>query len=427
MHDLKRVTNDFSALRAGLARRGAVPGLDEIAGLAEQRRALIAETQKLQEDRNRAQAQLKQAGPEAIAEARARMRQLSDAIKEGEAGVRQIEETLTGRLLQLPNVPHPGIPDGLDASDNPVVRQVGTAPVFGFEPLGHDVIGTRLGLLDLERAAKISGARFAVLCGVGAQLERALISFMLDVHTGRGERELLPPYLVRPEAMVGTGQLPKFEEDAFHVPFGDSRLYLIPTAEVPVTNYHRDEILEEEQLPLRYVAFTPCFRAEAGSAGRDTKGLIRQHQFHKVELVRMVHPSRSYEELEKLVDAAEEILRRLELHYRVVELCAGDLGFSAAKCYDLEVWLPSQATYREISSCSNFEDFQARRASIRFRPSGPKAKPQFVHTLNGSALAVGRTLVAVLENYQQEDGTVRVPEVLRPYLGGRERIVPEPR
>lgn len=424
MLDLKRVTTDFEALRAGLLRRGPCNELEQIAAMAEQRKALIADTQTLQEQRNSQTKALKGAASDQLDAARQRMRELSDAIKQGEAGLRQLESELEALLQGVPNLPHDSVPDGASEADNPVLRQVGEPTPLGFAARSHDDLGAALGIIDMERAARVSGARFAFLCGLGARLERALIGFMLDLHTGRGDVELMTPYLVRPEAMVGTGQLPKFEEDAFHCPHGESRLYLIPTAEVPVTNFHREEILAEQDLPLRYVSFTPCFRAEAGAAGRDTKGLIRQHQFHKVELVRLVKPEDSYAEHERLVGEAEEVLKRLELPYRVVELCTGDLGFSAAKCYDIEVWLPSQQTYREISSCSNFEDFQARRASIRYRPSGPKAKPRFVHTLNGSALAVGRSLVAVLENYQQEDGSVRIPSALVPYMGGVEVIGP---
>lgn len=419
MHDLKRVTDDFAGLRAGLERRGEVQGLDDIAAMAAQRKALIADTQALQAQRNAQAKAMKGASKEQIDAARKSMRELGDAIKKGEVGLRQLEDELRARLLVLPNIPFDDVPQGKGEEDNPVLRVVGEPTQFDFEPQSHDALGVALGVFDFARAAKVSGARFAFLRGAAAKMERALISFMLDLHTARGDQELLPPYLVRPEAMQGTGQLPKFAEDAFHAAHGDSSLYLVPTAEVPVTNYHADEILDEAQLPLRYVAFTPCFRAEAGSAGRDTKGLIRQHQFHKVELVRFVLPEDSAKEHEALVDQAEEVLRRLELPYRVVELCTGDLGFSAARCYDIEVWLPSQKLYREISSCSNFGDFQSRRANIRYRPEGLKAKPRLLHTLNGSGLAVGRTLVAIFENYQQADGSVRVPTALQPYMGGQ--------
>ncbi len=422
MHDLKRVTDDFDGLRQGIQRRGEVQGLDDIAAMAAQRKAIISDTQKMQQERNAKAKAMKGASKEEIDAARSSMRELSEAIKKGESAQRQLEEALRERLLVLPNIPFDDVPQGKGEDDNPVLRVVGEPTRLDFKPKSHDALGTALGVIDFERAAKVSGARFAFLRGAAAKMERALISFMLDLHTARGDEELLPPYLVRPESMLGTGQLPKFKDDAFHADFGESSLYLIPTAEVPVTNFHADEILDEAQLPLRYVAFTPCFRSEAGSAGRDTKGLIRQHQFHKVELVRFVKAEDSAAEHLALVDQAEEVLRRLELPYRVVELCTGDLGFSAARCYDIEVWLPSQNTYREISSCSNFGDFQARRANIRYRPEGPKAKPKFLHTLNGSALAVGRTLVAIFENYQQADGSVRVPKALQSYMGGLEYI-----
>ena len=350
---------------------------------------------------------------------RAELRGLSKELKEGakevEARLKQIEAELAQILLMVPNLPHASVPDGRSSADNPVVRTLGEKPAFSFKPKPHWELGEALGILDFARAAKVSGARFAVYRGLGAKLERALVSFMLDTHTARGYTEILPPYLVSRASMTGTGQLPKFEDDSFKTQ-GDPELFLIPTAEVPVTNLHRDEILEGDQLPLKYCAYTPCFRREAGSYGKDTRGLIRQHQFQKVELVKLCRPERSYEEHEALTADAEEILKRLELPYRVVSLCGGDLGFAAAKCYDLEVWLPGQEAYREISSCSNFEDFQARRAQIRFR-SAPGEKPQLLHTINGSGLAVGRTVVAILENFQDADGSVRVPEALRPYLG----------
>jgi seryl-tRNA synthetase len=323
-------------------------------------------------------------------------------------------------MLNIPNVPQADVPVGEGAQDNKEIRRWGEPRQFDFQPKNHWDIGEELEILDFNRAAKIAGARFALYRGQGAQLERALINFMLDLHTReRGYQEMLPPFLVNRESMTGTGQLPKFEEDLFRIVHPD--FFLIPTAEVPLTNIHREEILEKEDLPIRYVAYTPCFRREAGSHGQDVRGLIRQHQFNKVELVKFTEPHKSREELETLVQDAEEVLRRLGLSYRVVELCTGDLGFAAAKTYDLEVWLPGQQTFREISSCSNFEDFQARRMAIRYRPE-KKGKPVFVHTLNGSGLAIGRTLVAVLENYQQKDGSVIVPEALRPYLGGLGRI-----
>lgn len=323
-------------------------------------------------------------------------------------------------LLTVPNVPHPTVPVGASEADNRQVRTWGEPPCFAFDPKPHWEIGEGLGILDFERGAKLTGARFTLYRGAGARLERALVNFMLDLHTERHNYlEMLPPFVVNRESMTGTGQLPKFEDDLFHLEGVD--YFLIPTAEVPVTNIHRAEILKAADLPLSYTAYTPCFRKEAGSYGKDVRGLIRQHQFNKVELVKFVHPATSYDELEKLLSNAEEVLRQLGLAYRVVELCTGDMGFSAAKTYDIEVWLPGQETYREISSCSNFEDFQSRRASIRFRED-EKSKPEFVHTLNGSGLAVGRTLVAILENYQQEDGSVVIPDVLRPYMGGLQKI-----
>ncbi|GAB6877372.1 serine--tRNA ligase [Thermaerobacter litoralis] len=345
----------------------------------------------------------------------AAMRQVGDTIKELEEQVRRLEQEIQDRLLRLPMIPDPEVPDGDDAEDNVEVRRWGSPPPFAFEPKAHWDLGPALGILDFERAAKITGARFTVFRDHGARLVRGLIQLMLDLHTREhGYTEVLPPFLVHRQSMVGTGQLPKFEEDAFRV--ADTEFFLVPTAEVPVTNLYRDEILDGAQLPIYHVAYTPCFRAEAGSAGRDTRGLIRQHQFDKVEMVKFVHPDRSAEEHEKLVADAEAVLQRLGLPYRVVLICTGDMGFAQAKQYDLEVWMPSYGRYVEISSCSNYRDYQARRANIRFRPE-PGARPQFVHTLNGSGLAVGRTLAALLENYQQEDGSVVIPEALRPYVG----------
>ena len=353
---------------------------------------------------------------------RAEMAALGDEIAALEERGRALEAELESLELSIPNLIHPTVPEGGGADDNRVERTWGEPPSFDFEPQAHWDLGTALGILDFERAAKIAGARFAVLAGAGAALERALISYMLDLQTrGNGYREVLPPYLVNSASLTGTGQLPKFGADLFHVEGTD--YYLAPTAEVPVTNLHRDETLDEAALPLRYCAFTPCFRAEAGSYGKDVRGLIRLHQFHKVELVEFATPETSWERLERLTAAAESVLQGLELPYRVVALSSGDLGFSAAKTYDLEVWLPAAATYREISSCTNFTDFQARRARVRYRPADG-GKPRLVHTLNGSGLAVGRTLVAVLENYQRRDGSVVVPPVLRPYLHGLEVIEP---
>jgi seryl-tRNA synthetase len=353
---------------------------------------------------------------------RAEMKVVSDEIKALEEKLSGIENTLRQFLLVLPNLPDDSVPVGASADDNVEVRRVGTPRAFDFEPKAHWDLGPALGILDFERAAKVSGARFATYFDAGARLERALVQFMLDLHTTeRGYREVIPPYLVTAETLLGTGQLPKFEADLFKTRAGERELYLIPTAEVPLTALHRDEILEAEALPVRYVAFTPCFRSEAGSHGKDVRGLIRQHQFHKVELVKLTTPESSMDELEKMVADAEEVLKRLELPYRVMALCSGDMGSNSAKTYDLEVWLPGQAAYREISSCSNCTDYQARRASLRYRPE-PKGKPRFLHTLNGSGLAVGRTLVAVLENHQQADGSIAIPKALRPYMGGLEVI-----
>ncbi len=352
---------------------------------------------------------------------KAEMKGVADRIKSGDARLEEVKAAIERFLLVVPNVPDASVPAGKDASANVEVRRVGTPRAFDFEPKSHWDIGPELGILDFERAARISGARFTVYWDLGARLERALIQFMLDLHGSRGYREIIPPYLVTADTLTGTGQLPKFEGDLFKTTAGDRDLYLIPTAEVPLTILHRDEILTAEELPKKYVAFTPCFRSEAGSYGKDVRGLIRQHQFHKVELVKLTTAESSMDELEGMVQDAEEVLKRLGLPYRVVALSTGDMGFAAAKTYDIEVWLPGQQAYREISSCSNCTDFQARRASLRYRPE-PQTKPRFLHTLNGSGLAVGRTFVAVLENYQQPDGSVVVPEALRPYMGGTERI-----
>jgi len=349
----------------------------------------------------------------------AALRQVREKIQAMELELRTVEEPLREHALGIPNIPHKSVPVGNDERDNQEIRRWGDPPNLAFTPRSHSDLGEALGILDFPRATKISGARFSVGMGMGAQLERALANFMLDLHVQKhGYTEILPPVLVNRSSMTGTGQLPKFEDDAFHLPKED--LFLIPTAEVPVTNLYRDEILNSDQLPIRYVAHTSCFRREAGSYGKDTQGLIRVHQFQKVELVNFVHPGNSYDELERLTQSAETVLQQLKLPYRVMALCTGDLGFSAAKTYDLEVWLPSQQRYREISSCSNFEGFQSRRANIRFRIKGEK--PQFLHTLNGSGLAIGRTVVAILENYQQADGSVLIPEVLQPYMNGLDRI-----
>jgi seryl-tRNA synthetase len=423
MLEMAWVRDHLDVLEKALRDRGA--GIDpaEFKRLDEKRRAALREVEQLKASRNQVSERIaalkkdkKDADP-LIAE----MRGVGDRIKGLDATVAECETALEAWLLAVPNVPHASVPVGRSAGENVEVRRWGRPPVFDFAPLAHWDLGTALGILDFERAAKIAGARFVVYFGAGARLERALIQFMLDLQTSRGSREVIPPYLVTRETLEGTGQLPKFEADLFKTRAGDRDLYLIPTAEVPVTNLHRDEMLEAEQLPLQYVSFTPCFRSEAGSYGKDVRGLIRQHQFHKVELVKLTTPETSMDALEAMVSDAEEVLKRLGLAYRVIVLSTGDMGFQAAKTYDIEVWLPGQDAYREISSCSNCTDFQARRASLRYRPE-PKGKPRFVHTLNGSGLAVGRTLIAVLENYQESDGSVRIPEALRPYLGGLERI-----
>lgn len=417
MLDIKLVRNEPDKVRAGMTKRGAQIPLDEFIKLDEERRRKLTEVEQLKNQRNTVSKEvgrLKAQGQDA-AELIKEMQEVGGEIQELDQAVRVLEEQLNQILMVIPNIPHESVPVGKDEMDNQLIKTWGEPRKFDFQPKTHDEIGTGIGIMDFERAAKISGARFVVMAGWGAKLERALFNFMLDLHTREhGYTEIFPPFLVNRASMTGTGQLPKFEEDLFKCTPGD--FYLIPTAEVPVTNLHRDEILNPEQLPIKYAAYTACFRAEAGSAGRDTKGIIRQHQFNKVELVKFTRPEQSYQEHEKLVRDAEEVLQRLGLPYRVMLLCSGDQGFSAAKCYDLEVWLPTFNTYREISSCSNFEDFQARRANIRYRP-GPGAKPEFVHTLNGSGVAVGRTVAAILENYQNEDGSVTVPEVLRPYMG----------
>jgi len=398
--------------------------VEEILELDVRRRQLLQKLEAMRAEQNRASGEIAKAKDKStVADRITEMRQLSQRIKDMGPTIKDIEERLGQLLLLVPNVPDESVPVGMDESANVEVRSWGEPRQFDFQPLPHWDLGEGLGIMDFERAAKISGARFAVLKGLGARLERALTSFMLDLHTGEhGYTEIMPPYLVRRECMVGTGQLPKFEEDAYRTDPDD--LFLVPTAEVPVTNLYRDEILDASQLPIYHVAYTACFRREAGSAGRDTRGLIRVHQFDKVELVKFVEPSSSYDELEKLLANAETVLKRLELPYRVSLMCTGDLGFTAAKKYDPEVWMPGQGRYVEISSCSNFADFQARRANIRYRPEAG-AKTEFVHTLNGSGLAVGRTVAAVLENYQMSDGSIVIPDALRPYMGGLGRIAVE--
>ncbi|GKS58537.1 serine--tRNA ligase [Nitrospira sp.] len=425
MYDLRYLRDNLNTIREQLGARGADVPWDELGKFLTERKGLLSEVEQLRHQLKKGSdevATLKRAGQSAD-QAMADMKVVGDRIKEAETGFRRVEECVEQVALRIPNIPHASVPPGRDATENIEVRRWGAIPSMGWTPRPHWELGERLGILDFERAAKIAGARFAVLTGLGAKLERALINYMLDCHAEQhGYREVLPPFLVNRAAMTGTGQLPKFEEDLFHL--RDDPYLLIPTAEVPVTNYHRDEVLDEAGLPRRYTAYTPCFRREAGSYGKDTRGLIRQHQFNKVELVCFAKAEHSYEELERLTANAESILQGLALPYRVMALCAGDLGFAAAKTYDLEVWLPSQGAYREISSCSNFEAFQARRANIRVRTGQGKkdGKTDFLHTLNGSGLAVGRTLVAILENYQREDGSVILPHVLRPYMGGREQI-----
>lgn len=425
MLDIKFIRENTDVVREAMRRRGESVPLDELLELDARRRALVTEVEQLKSQRNDASeqvARLKREGGNDDEAARLieQMRVVSDKIKELDDEVRQVDARLREMLLAIPNIPHESVPFGESEDDNVEVRRWGEPRQFDFEPKPHWDIGVDLGILDFERAAKVAGSRFTMFRGLGARLERALINFMIDVHVQEhGYEEVWPPYLANEAAMLGAGQLPKFAEDMFHVE--GTNYYLIPTAEVPVTNLHRDEILSADDLPKYYVAYSGCFRGEAGAHGRDTRGLIRQHQFDKVELVKFVKPEDSYDELEKLVANAETILQKLGLPYRVMLMCTADVGFAAAKKYDPEVWMPSYGRYVEISSCSNFEDFQARRANIRYRPA-PKAKPEFVHTLNGSGLAVGRTLAAILENYQNEDGSVTVPEVLRPYMGGLERI-----
>ncbi|MFA4029618.1 MAG: hypothetical protein GDYSWBUE_000911 [Candidatus Fervidibacterota bacterium] len=401
--------------------------IDRILELDRERREVIAEVEALKHERNIVSdeiARRKRLG-EPVEELIEKMRDVSDRIKVLDAKLSENERELNSLLLLIPNLPHESVPIGEDESGNVEVMRWGEPRQFDFEPKPHWDIAQRLGIIDFERGVKLSGSRFYVLTGLGARLERALISFMIDLHVERhGYTEIFPPFMVRRDCMVGTGQLPKFEIEAYVCERDD--LWLIPTAEVPVTNLHRDEILDREMLPLKYVAYSACFRREAGAAGKDTRGIIRVHQFNKVELVKFVEPERSYEELESLVRDAVEVLELLGLPYRVVEICTGDLGFAASKKYDPEVWMPGQGRYVEVSSCSNFEDFQARRANIRYRPA-KGAKPRYVHTLNGSGLAVGRTLAALLENYQQEDGSVIIPEVLRPYMGGIDKIEPQSR
>jgi seryl-tRNA synthetase len=428
MLDLNFVRDNLPLVEAKLRQRGLRPSeiLKDFAQVDAQRRAAITSAETMKAQRNRASeevAKLKKSGQDATALI-AETKELREHIQELEKAAEEYETRLKQILSGIPNLPHESVPIGKSAEDNVEVRRWGSAPKFDFAPKPHWELGEQLGVLDLERAAKLTGARFAVYWDLGARLERALANFMLDLHTREhGYTEVLPPYMVNSDSMYGTGQLPKFAADLFRVPHGDKDLWLIPTAEVPVTNLYRNEILDAARLPVSLTAYTPCFRSEAGSYGKDVRGIIRQHQFQKVELVKFSRPEDSYEQLEKLTHDAEEVLRKLGLHYRVMALCTGDIGPSAAKTYDLEVWLPGQQLFREISSCSNFESFQARRANIRYRPEG-KNKTEFVHTLNGSGLAIGRTWVAIVENYQQADGSVLIPEALRPYMGA-DRITPK--
>ena len=421
MLDLAYVRDNLPLLEEKLRQRGMDPAevLKDFREIDTRRRQAITQMETLKAERNRASediARLKKSGQDATAEVektkalREKSQELEKAAEEQDARLRQI-------LTNIPNVPHASVPVGHSADANVEVRRWGAPPKLDFVPRPHWELGEQLGVLDLERATKLTGARFAVYWDLGAKLERALSNFMLDLHTREHcYTEVLPPYLVNSDSMYGTGQLPKFAADSFRVPHGEKDLWLIPTAEVPVTNLYRDETLDAARLPVSLTAYTPCFRSEAGSYGKDVRGIIRQHQFQKVELVKFAHPQRSYDELESLTRNAEQVLQKLGLHYRVMALCTGDMGFSSAKTYDIEVWLPGQQVFREISSCSNFESFQARRANIRFKPEG-KGKSEFVHTLNGSALAVGRTWLAILENYQEADGSVIIPEALRPYMG----------
>lgn len=433
MIDVKRV-EDFEAngsnevasndYRECLKNRGGDPQLvDQLLRVNQTRKSLIAEKEALRAQQNQMGpqiVQLKKQGANTT-ELLKQLQLLAEQLKQKDAAVVEIENELNQRLLNLPNFCHSEVPVGSSEQDNKLIKSWGSTREFKFKPLEHYEIGERLGILDFDRATKVTGSRFCFLRGAAAQLERGLIQWMMDVHhRDHGYEEMIPPFIVNSQSLQGTGQFPKFREDVFHIE--SSEYHLVPTAEVPVTNFFRDEILDDKNLPQYFCAYSPCFRSEAGSYGRDTKGLIRQHQFDKVELVMFTRPEESYEHHEKMLSHAEKILQLLELPYRVMLLCTKDMGFAAAKCYDLEVWLPGQNAFREISSCSNCEDFQARRANIRFRPNAPKAKPRFVHTLNGSGLAVGRTLIAVLENYQQEDGSVKVPSVLKPYLGGRDLI-----
>ena len=424
MLEIKFVRQNLEKIETSLANRGETADLETFKDSDAQRKSLLLEIENLRHRRNVVSekiAAMKKNGEDAD-DLVIEMREVGGRIKTLELHLTENEEKINQILFGLPNLPHTSVPIGKDSSENPVLKKTGTPPDFDFEPLPHWTLGENLKILDFETASKITGARFPLYLGAGAKLERALINFMLDIHTiEHGYKEILPPFIVNRDSMTNTGQLPKFEEDLFKLEGWD--YFLVPTAEVPVTNIHKGEILNEEILPILYTAYTPCFRSEAGSYGKDTRGLIRQHQFNKVELVKFSRPETSYDELETLLNNAEKILKDLGLPYQVINLCTGDLGFSAAKTYDIEVWMPAQGVYREISSCSNFESFQARRANIRFKRKGKKGT-ELVHTLNGSGLAVGRTLAAILENFQQADGSVIIPQALRPHMGGMEKLVP---
>lgn len=425
MLDIKRIRNDFDTIAATLANRGVnQETLHELKELDEKRRTLLIKSEEAKAERNIASAAIAQAkrNKEDASEQIAAMQTLSASIKATDAELTETDEKLNEIIVRLPNIPHSSVPVGADEDENIEVRRWGTPRHFDFDIKAHWDLGEDLDILDWERGAKVTGSRFLFYKGLGARLERALYNFMLDEHVKEGYTEIIPPYMVNHDSMFGTGQYPKFKEDTFEL--ADSDFVLIPTAEVPVTNYYRGEILDGKDLPIYFTAMSPSFRSEAGSAGRDTRGLIRLHQFHKVEMVKFSKPENSYDELEKMTANAENILQKLNLPYRVITLCTGDMGFSAAKTYDLEVWIPAQNTYREISSCSNTEDFQARRAQIRYRDEAD-GKVKLLHTLNGSGLAVGRTVAAILENYQNEDGSVTIPEVLRPYMGGVDIISPK--
>ncbi len=425
MLDIKQIVQDTETVKAAMKRRGADMDFSQLLADEEKRKALLLEIEQLRYERNQASddiAAMKKSGQDA-SQSIEKMKLVSEKIKGMEKDLSQVEEAIRNFVITLPNLPHEDVPEGKDDTENRLEMTWGTPATFDFAVKDHADLGHDLDILDLPRASKLAGARFPLYFGAGARLERALINFMLDIHTREhGYRETIPPFIVNRETMTGTGQLPKFEEDLFKLENWD--YFLIPTSEVPVTNFYANEILDEEDLPLKFTAFTPCFRSEAGSYGRDTKGLIRQHQFNKVELVKIAHPDTSFDELESLLANARTILEKLELPYRVVTLCTGDLGFSATKTYDIEVWMPGQDKYREISSCSNCLDFQARRANIKFRPK-QGGKPQFCHTLNGSGLAVGRTFCAILENYQQADGSIVIPKALVPYMGGQTTITKE--